>query len=104
LLTGIDEIYAISMTGIDEILRWMQLARIALCIHLIPAMSAEVERVFSSSKILISGHRNRLDDKVISAVECLKSWENAGLVRIGEVQEVEELFHALEKREVNGSG
>jgi hypothetical protein len=52
---------------------WAQLARMALSMHSIPAMSAEVERVFSSSRILISDRRNRLGDTVIAAVECLKS-------------------------------
>jgi len=33
-------------------------------------------------------------------VQCRKSWENAGFVSIEEVQEVEELLHTLEKREV----
>jgi hypothetical protein len=40
--------------------RWHQLAQMALCMHSIPDMSSEVERVFSSSKILISDHRNIL--------------------------------------------
>jgi hypothetical protein len=57
---------------------WSQIARMALSIHSIPAMSAEVERVFSSSKLLISDRRNRLGDDVICAVECMKSWEKAG--------------------------
>jgi hypothetical protein len=60
--------------------RWAQLTRMALSIHSIPAMSAEVERVFSSSKILITDRRNRLGDNVIAAVECLKSWEKIGLI------------------------
>ncbi|KAF8534856.1 hypothetical protein BDD12DRAFT_858315, partial [Trichophaea hybrida] len=37
-------------------------------------MPSEVERVFSSSKILISDRRNTLGDSAIQAVECLKSW------------------------------
>jgi len=54
-----------------------QLANMALTIHFIPAMSSEVERVFSGSKLLISDGYNHLGDTVISAVECLKSWERA---------------------------
>jgi hypothetical protein len=34
---------------------WSHLSHMALSIHSIPAMSAEVERVFSSSKILLRG-------------------------------------------------
>jgi hypothetical protein len=63
-------------------------------------MSSEVERVFSSSKILISDRRNRLGDTVIQAVECLKSWEKAGLIKMEEVHQVQELLVALEKKQV----
>ena len=51
-------------------------------------MSSEVERMFSSSKILISDRRNKLGDSVIQAVECLKSW---GLVKAEEICQVQEL-------------
>jgi len=53
--------------------------------------------LFSSAKILISDRRNRLGDDLIAAVECLKSWESAGLVEIEEFRQVEALLHALEK-------
>ncbi|KAF8533222.1 hypothetical protein BDD12DRAFT_762251, partial [Trichophaea hybrida] len=56
-------------------------------------------RVFSSSKILISDRRNILGDSVIQAVECLKSWEKAGLVKAEEICQVQELTTvALEKK------
>jgi hypothetical protein len=45
-----------------------------------------------------------LGGKVILAVEWFKSWENARLVCIKKVQEIEKLLHALEKREVSCSG
>jgi hypothetical protein len=41
---------------------------------LIPAMSAEPERVFSGLKITISDRRCRLGIELIKALECLKSW------------------------------
>jgi hypothetical protein len=47
------------------------LSRIALDLLSIPAMTAECERVFSNSKILISDRRNRLKDDIIEASECL---------------------------------
>ena len=40
----------------------------------IPAMSAECERVFSSTKLLITDRRNRLKEDIIEASEVLKSW------------------------------
>jgi hypothetical protein len=54
------------------------LAQMALDLLSIPAMAAECERVFSSAKILISDHRNRLKDDVIEANECLRYWHQKG--------------------------
>jgi len=76
--------------------RWSQIARIALSIQSIPAMSDEVERVFTSSKLLISDCWNRLGDDVICAVECMTSWEKAGIVESIEVSKLEEMLQALE--------
>src|SRR5579871_5398493 len=50
------------------------LARFALDMLAIPAMSAECERVFSSAKHLITDARNRLNPDIIEANECLKHW------------------------------
>ncbi len=50
------------------------LSKMALDILLIPAMSADPERLFSSTKITISDRRNRLRIYTIEALECLKSW------------------------------
>jgi hypothetical protein len=86
--------------------RWSQIARMALSIHSIPAMSAEVKRVFSSSKLFNSDRRNRLGVDVICAVECMKSWEKAGIVESNEVRKMEEMLRAMEiqpeKREIAG--
>jgi hypothetical protein len=40
----------------------------------IPAMSAENERFFSSSKDLVSDRRNALDIESIEANECIRNW------------------------------
>jgi hypothetical protein len=42
--------------------------------RIIPAMSAEPERVFSAAKITLSDRRCRMEDDAIEALECLKSW------------------------------
>ena len=55
-----------------------QLAKLAVDVQIIPAMSTQVERVFSSSGLLITDLQNRLDDKVTEAVELIKSWEKEG--------------------------
>ena len=40
----------------------------------VPAMSAECERIFSSSKRLINLYRMSLSNDIIEASECLKPW------------------------------
>jgi hypothetical protein len=52
------------------------LRQIALDHISIPAMSAEVERVFSSTKRLITPDRNRLSDEAIEILQLLKYWWN----------------------------
>src|SRR3954468_20527697 len=54
----------------------------------IPAMSAECERVFSSTKKLITPGRNRLGEESIEASECLKNWWDRGLITQQEDAEV----------------
>jgi hypothetical protein len=44
----------------------------------IPAMSAETERVFSSTKLMISSNRTCLNADIIEAEECLQVWYKAG--------------------------
>jgi hAT family C-terminal dimerisation region len=56
----------------------LSLSQMALDLLSIPAMAAECERVFSSSKILISDRRNRLKDDIIEASECLNYWYRRG--------------------------
>jgi hAT family C-terminal dimerisation region len=45
-----------------------------------PATSCECERVFSSTKKLITPERNKLRDDIIEALECLKAWFDKGLI------------------------
>jgi hypothetical protein len=40
----------------------------------IPAMSAEIERVFSSSKRSITADRNRLSVETFESLQCMKHW------------------------------
>ena len=48
--------------------------KLALDMLSIPAMSAECERTFSSTKVMINSHRNNLSDEVVEASECLRAW------------------------------
>jgi hypothetical protein len=52
----------------------------ALTLLSIPAMSAECERVFSSSKLLVTDRRNLLHEDTIEAVECERSWNINGII------------------------
>jgi len=56
-------------------------------------------QTFQYSEVLIADHRNRLVDTVIRGVECLKSWEKAGLIKMEEVHQVQELLVVLEKKQ-----
>ncbi len=52
----------------------------ALDVLSIPAMSAEMERVFSQAKRSLTDDRNRLSDGSTEALLCLKHWLDHGLV------------------------
>lgn len=56
-----------------------QLSQMAFDILLIPAISAETERVFSGTKLTISPNRNRLGEDIIKATECLNRWYKVGI-------------------------
>ena len=84
-------------------IRSNNVTKMALEVFSIPAMSVDLERIFSgcvsgslktysnhtvsliadislySTKLLITDQRNRLGVEVIEASECLKSWEHSGL-------------------------
>ena len=51
------------------------------------AMSAECERIFSSTKKLITPERNRMHEQIIEASECLKNWWDRGLIQQLEEEE-----------------
>jgi hAT family C-terminal dimerisation region len=51
------------------------LSKMALDILSIPAMSASIERLFSSANMTVSDRRNRLTPDTIEMIECLKSWQ-----------------------------
>lgn len=56
-----------------------RLAQLARDIFGIPGMSAEVERLFSSAKLMLPAHRSCLEPKSIEAGECMRSWVLGGL-------------------------
>jgi hypothetical protein len=46
----------------------------------IPGMSAKVERLFSSVKLMLPPARNNLHIESIEAGECIRSWVQNGLI------------------------
>lgn len=54
----------------------------ALDIFSIPAMSSDPERTFSLSGDTVSPKRNALQAETVGAAQCLKSWDNNGVVDI----------------------
>lgn len=67
----------------DPITWWLQekqrleyptLHKMAINILSIPAMSADVERLFSSAGLTLSNRRNRMGTDMLEALESLKSW------------------------------
>ena len=66
----------------------------ALNILLIPAMSADPERLFSGAKIMISDCQNRLGIFIIEALECLKSW-----LRIETIEDDDDDIEGIEGEE-----
>ena len=70
----------------EDLLNWWQvmgdpqLRQQAFDLLSIPAMSAEVERVFSSAKRTISPDRHRLSDETVEQLELLRNWWLRGLV------------------------
>ena len=74
------------------------LSKMALDLLSIPAMSAEVERLFSSCKITITDRRNLLGIDTVEANECLKSWMRKNNIAFIDPETEEEIT----KREEEG--
>ena len=71
------------------------LSKMALDLLSIPAMSAEVERLFSSCKITITDRRNQIGIDSVEAIECLKSWMRKNNINFVD-NEVEDLVSLSE--------
>ena len=54
--------------------RWPILAQFAIEIFSIPAMSDDIERIFSGARRTISWERSRLGLDTVEAIECLATW------------------------------
>ena len=68
-----------------------------LNIYCIPLMSIESERVFSSTKHMISAERAALQPATIDALECVKHWMRAGIYTDIELTAIMALLTATEE-------
>jgi len=86
----------------------------AIDVFSIPAMSAELERVFSITGAMCSPRRSRLKAESIQVCQCLRSWHSAGVIddlfaSVGDGkppdagEDVEELAQAFELSAVEGN-
>ncbi|CCE35105.1 uncharacterized protein CPUR_02034 [Claviceps purpurea 20.1] len=69
-----------------------RLARMAIDVLSIPAMSAECERTFSSAGTMVDSKRSRLEASTIAVTQTLRSWLRAGLVK----DEYDGLLHKMD--------
>ena len=76
------------LTNVDNVYLWWNdptnphhpLRDLAFDVLSIPAMSAEVERAFSSAKRLVTPDRGSLNEQTIEMRELLKNWWNSNAV------------------------
>jgi hAT family C-terminal dimerisation region len=61
-------------------LKYPKLSRMALDLLTVPPMSAECERLFSTTGRMVTKSRNRLDASTIGLCQTLRSWLRAGLI------------------------
>jgi hypothetical protein len=62
--------------------KYPSLARMAIDMLSIPAMSAEAERIFSSAGFTLNSRRRRLREETLEAMLCLTHWSKLGLITL----------------------
>jgi len=95
---------------ISYILEWWYLQRhrgptlsqFAIEILSIPAMSDDIERVFSGARRTISWERAKLGINRVEAVECLNSWFSIDLERLSQLLSDQEDQEGEEDSETEG--
>ena len=67
-----------------------------LDLQAIPAISSEVERVFSCTGMMVTDRRNCLKDDIIEVVEYMKSWgADSGVVSFKDTKQVHTMLEQL---------
>lgn len=73
-----------------------ELAQFALDVLSIPVMSDDNERSFSAAKDMITDRRNRLNEDIIEASQCLKQW-----LGVSEKEPIEQAFDQVQMNELD---
>ena len=60
--------------------RWPRLSRMALEIYGIPPTEADNERLYSKCGDMVTKRRNRLSANAIGAAQCLRQWDEDGII------------------------
>ncbi|KID82217.1 transposase [Metarhizium guizhouense ARSEF 977] len=60
--------------------RWPRLSRMALEIYGIPPTEADNERLYSRCGDMVTKKRNRLSANIIGAAQCLRQWDEDGII------------------------
>ena len=94
-LRTVDSIHDPRMWWLQHRTDYPALSHMALDILAVPAMSAEVERVFSSASLTITDRRNRLGGEVVEAIECQKSWLQSGIIELTKAEEIQRMLEQL---------
>ena len=64
----------------DHKAQYPTLSQMAFDILSIPGMSADCERVFSGAGALVTNRKKRMQEDIIEAIECLRSWWRQQLI------------------------
>jgi hypothetical protein len=76
------------------------LAKLAFKLLALPGMSAECERAFSQAKRMITDERFSLEQDVIEAEQCLKSWL---INKVADGQKAWDTLQQVQMEDVGGS-
>ena len=62
-------------------MQYPRLSRMAFDVLSIPPASDEIERIFSLAGLMVTPHRNRLEENTVESVQMLRSFLKEGIIR-----------------------
>ena len=67
---------------LGKLKQWPQLAQMALDVYSTPAISDELERVFSIAGSVLAVRRRRLTSDAVHWLLCLRSWQRSEIITL----------------------